>query len=471
MPILPEQLLTDSLRALPQGQAVARILAAALRAVDPSEAVSRALSRRGSLLIAGDRSYDLDQFDRIFVVGAGKAGAPMAAAAAALLHGRLAGGVVIVKEGHGWSEPAAGLENTTILEASHPVPDERGVAATRRLIDLLNQAGERDLVLCLISGGGSALLTSPAPRLELADLQALTRLLLASGADIIQINTLRKHLDEIKGGGLARLAAPASVLTLVLSDVVGDPLDVIASGPTVADPSTFAEAWQILEQYGLLEQAPAPVLSSLQDGLQGLLPDTPKPGDPLFKRVYNLVVGSNLQAAQAAALQAAAEGFYPLLLTTSLRGEARQAGRALAALAQQLSAPWAGGFPRPACLICGGETTVTLKGSGQGGRNQELALAAVPGLTGLEGVILVALATDGGDGPTPAAGAAAASQTLERARRLGLDPSEYLERNDAYHFFQPLGDLLLPGPTLTNVNDLTFLFIGLNQPIGIKIAS
>jgi glycerate 2-kinase len=382
----------------------------------------------------------------------------MAAASARILGKRLTTGVIIVKEGHSVSERDCGMGKIALFEAAHPVPDQRGAAATLGLIKLLEQAGPEDLVICLISGGGSALLTAPAPGLDLYDLQALTRSLLASGADINQINTLRKHLDEIKGGGLARLAAPATVITLILSDVVGDSLDIIASGPTVPDPSTFAQAWQILEQYRLLEQTPPAILNRLERGRKGLLPDTPKPGDALFNRVQNLIVGSNRQAAHAAEQQALAEGIHPFLLTTSLRGEARQAGRALAGLAQQLSSPTARDFPQPSCLICGGETTVTLQGSGLGGRNQELALAAVEGLAGLDGFILVTLATDGGDGPTPAAGAVVTDSSLSRAQRLRLVPAAFLEKNDSYHFFQSLDDLLMPGPTLTNVNDLTFLF-------------
>ncbi|HWQ15006.1 MAG TPA: DUF4147 domain-containing protein, partial [Roseiflexaceae bacterium] len=344
-----------------------------------------------------------------------------------------------------------------VIEAGHPVPDERSVAAGRAVAALLAGATERDLVLVLISGGGSALLTLPVPGVALDDMQALTRALLASGASINEINALRKHLDRVKGGGLARMAHPATLAALALSDVVGSPLDVIASGPTVADTSTFADAWGVLERYGLADSAPGPILDHLRRGLAGAAPETPKPGDPALEGVQNVVVGSNAQAAAAALEAARAEGFHPLLLTTYLQGEAREIGRALAAVAREIAAS-GNPLPRPACLVAGGETTVTLRGAGRGGRNQELALAAAADLAGLEGVALVALATDGDDGPTDAAGAVATGETLARAQALGLDLANHLARNDAYPFFAALDDLLRPGPTHTNVNDLMFLF-------------
>jgi hydroxypyruvate reductase len=468
----PDLLLTDSLRAAPWGSAVARIMAAALDAVDPAAAIHRYLRRDGSLLHAGERTYDLRHYQRVFVVGAGKAGTPMARAAAEIVGDQLAGGVVLVK-----SYGDAEIENAelkvqnerprdqfsilnsqfSIVPAGHPIPDERGVAGARRIARLLDQTTERDLVIALISGGGSALLTLPAEGIGLAELQALTNILLRCGANINEINTLRKHLDQAKGGGLARLAQPASVLTLVLSDVIGSPLDVIGSGPTVPDTSSFGDAYAVLERYDVVADTPAPIVDRLRRGMAGQIAETPKPGDQQFARVQNLIVGSNPQAAAAALGAARAAGFNTLLLTTFLQAEAREAGRVLAAVARELADS---GQPlaRPACLIAGGETTVTLRGAGRGGRNQELALAAVPDLAGLPDVALVALATDGGDGPTDAAGAVATGATLARANALGLDPAAHLARNDAYPFFEALGDLLKPGPTETNVNDLAFVF-------------
>lgn len=455
----------ETLKTAPWGGAVARILAAALQAVEPGEAVRRQASRLGDRLIIAGREYDLGRFRGVWIVGAGKAGAPMARSMAAVLGDRLAGGLVIVKEGHlgetggSLQSPSAspGSEKLHWVEAGHPLPDERGVAGAAQIAALLANLGGDDLVICLISGGGSALMVSPAPGVALADLQALTQSLLASGASIDEINTLRKHLEQLKGGGLARLAAPAHLVTLILSDVVGDPLDVIASGPTVPDPTTFADAWAVVERYGLQDRLPAGLADHLRRGCRGELPETPKPGDPLFERVQNVIIGSNLGAAQAALRQAQAEGFHTLLLTSQLQGEARQAGRFLAAILRQVDASGQP-LPRPACLAAGGETTVTLRGDGLGGRNQELALGAVCDLAGLDSVALVALATDGGDGPTDAAGAIVTGQTLGRARQLGLDPAHFLARNDAYRFFDPLGDLIRTGPTHTNVTDLAFLF-------------
>jgi glycerate 2-kinase len=345
----------------------------------------------------------------------------------------------------------------SILESGHPIPDQRGVAGAQRMAELLARAGERDLVLALISGGGSALLTLPAPGITLADMQALTAALLACGANINEINTLRKHLDQIKGGGLARLAHPATLATLVLSDVVGNPLDVIASGPTVADPSTYADAYAILERYRIVEKTPPAILEHVRRGMANAAEESLKPGDARLERVQNLIVGSNRQAADAALAAARTEGFNTLLLTTYLQGEAREVGRILAAIARELAVS---GHPlaRPACVVAGGETTVTLRGDGKGGRNQELALAAIADLDGLRDVALVALATDGGDGPTDAAGAVVTGTTAERARALALDSLDHLARNNAYPFFAALGDLLLPGPTQTNVNDLAFMF-------------
>jgi glycerate 2-kinase len=451
-----ESFMTHSLRAHPAGAAVSRVLAAALDAVDPDAAVRRCLRREDGRLWVGERVFDLAKVRRVWVVGAGKAGFPMARAAADVLGEWVAGGLVIVKDGYAPRD--AKLPGIEICEASHPLPDERGAAATRRMAGILNHLTHDDLVLCLISGGGSALLTAPAEGVSLADLQSMTMVLLGCGASINEINTLRKHVDLAKGGGLARWAAPAQVAALILSDVIGDPLDVIASGPCVPDSSTFADALAVLERYALLETVPAGIREHLQAGLRGELAETPKPADGLFARVSNFVVASNYQAAQAALAQARREGWGTLLLTTFLQGEARQAGRTLAAIARQV-AQTGEPLPRPTCLVVGGETTVTLRGGGLGGRNQELALGAAAEMSGLPNALLVALATDGGDGPTDAAGAVVTGDTLSRAAAGGLSPGDFLANNDAYHFFAPLGDLLLPGPTQTNVNDLAFLFI------------
>jgi hydroxypyruvate reductase len=463
-----QRLLTQTLRSESWGAAVARILAAALAAVEPAAAVQRHLRREQSLLYVGPDSYNLDAYERVFVVGAGKAGAPMARATAEVLGPYLSEGVVIIKdEGpETASTPPVAAEGMSLSlpTARHPLPDERGVAATQRIADLLGQTTERDLVLVLISGGGSALLTLPAPGVTLDDLQQLTQMLLASGAPINEINSLRKHLDQVKGGGLARMAAPATLAALVLSDVVNNPPDVIASGPTVPDSSTFTDALAVLERYQLQERAPSSVLAYLQAGQRGEADETPKAGDPLFEHTRYVLVGSNRQAAQTALQAAQQEGCHTLLLTTAAQGEARVVGQLLANIARELATTGCSGdvhaprLPRPACLVLGGETTVTLRGEGRGGRNQELALAAVREMAGLSAVALVTLATDGGDGPTDAAGAVVTGATLERAQAAGLDPDQFLANNNAYPFFEQLGDLLKPGATHTNVNDLAFVF-------------
>ncbi len=463
--------MTYSLNTAPWGQRAARIMAAAIRAVEPGAAVAQFMRLEDERLIISEQVYNLNKYRRIFLIGAGKAGAPMASTAAEILGPRLNRSIIIVKEGHtgsyilhdvdyGKTISAHAPEHTgviRILEAGHPLPDERGVTGAQQIEDLLSGTQPDDLVICLISGGGSSLLVSPSPGITLDDMQELTTSLLACGANINEINALRKHLDRVKGGGLAGMAAPAAVATLILSDVIGDPLDVIASGPTVPDPSTYEQAYQILERYNLLGRAPRSITARLEGGQRGELPETPKPGDPVFERVQNVIIGSNIQAARAAVSQAQKEGLHTLLLTTWLQGEAHQAGRFLAAVGRQINAD---NQPvvRPACVIAGGETTVTIKGDGLGGRNQEMALGAVSELAGLPDSALITLATDGGDGPTDAAGAVVTGETQYQAHQMGLSPDDFLVRNDAYNFFEPLGDLLKPGPTHTNVNDLAFLF-------------
>lgn len=455
-----DRLLTHSLRAARRGADLAQIMAAALQAVDPAAAVRRFLRRDGATLHIADRAYDLRALRRVIVLGAGKAGAPMAAAAAAILGDRIDAGLIIVKDGY--ADHASRLtphaSRLAIVEAGHPLPDARGVAGAERIAELAASASADDLVLLLLSGGGSALLTLPADGITLDDKIAMTDVLLRCGATINEINALRKHVSLIKGGRLAELAAPAHVAALILSDVVGSPLDVIASGPAVPDPSTYADAWNVIHRYGIADHLPASIILRLQHGLAGNVSETPKPGNPIFERVQQVIVGSNELAALVALEEGQKRGLNTLLLTTYLQGEARVAGAVLAAIAREIALhdrP----VPKPALLLAGGETTVTLRGDGVGGRNQELALGAVDGLRGLQNAILVALATDGGDGPTDAAGAVVTGASRDRARAMELDPHAFLRRNDAYHFFARLDDLLKPGPTRTNVNDLALLLI------------
>ena len=475
-------------------QRATKIMTAALNAVDPEQALRRHVRREGKWLHVGERSYDLDTRERVFVVGGGKAGSPMALAIADLLGDRLTAGLINVKHGHtatrwqvtfgshhlslppalkteqpdpvGSPGPTAGRSGDRpgtistvldIVEAGHPVPDAAGLAGARRILDLLDGLTERDLVICLISGGGSALLPLPAPGITLDDLQALTGVLLRSGATINEFNAVRKHCSQLKGGQLARRAAPAALVCLILSDVVGSPLDTIASGPTVPDPTTFADAYTVLERYGIVEKVPPSITARLRRGLAGEIAETPKPGAPCFRRVQNVVIGDNRIAARAAQAEAELLGFRSQILTTYAEGEAREVAKVCAALAKEMADSGTVLAP-PACLLLGGETTVTVRGQGKGGRNQELTLAAARALDGWERTMVVSLATDGTDGPTDAAGAVATGSTISRARALGLDPAAHLANNDAYPFFAALGDLIFTGPTNTNVNDLVFVF-------------
>jgi len=438
--------MTQSFRGAHWGEKVSRILGASIAAVNPYAAVTRCLQLDGEELTAGEKTYDLSHYKHIYVVGAGKAGLPMAQAVVDVLGDRITAGQVTVKEGHAGGVKV--VENVRIAEAGHPLPDERGVKSTQEILDLLAGTTGRDLVICLISGGGSALLTAPVAGVTLEDLRSLTDSLLACGATITEINTLRKQLDRVKGGGLVTAAAPAQVLGLILSDVVGDPLDVIASGPTVPNLQTTADALAVIEKYDLASQISPNILAILETTTQLSNDSAAQP--------YNCLVGCNETAARAAITHAQQEGFNTEVLTTTLQGEARDVGRELAGKLRK--AATGGNIERPFLMIAGGETTVTIQGDGAGGRNQEMALAAVGPLAGLEDVAFIALATDGGDGPTDAAGAVVTGEALGRAQALGLDPSEYLANNDSYTFFSKLGDCLMTGPTQTNVNDLVFLF-------------
>jgi len=440
----------------PRGRAdMLAILDAALDAVDPYAAVARAVERRGHLLRVEGRSFDLARCRALYLLGAGKAGSPMARALEDRLGERLHAGLVVVKEGH--AEPTRIVQ---VLEAGHPVPDDRAVEAGRRILALAHRAREDDLVFCVLSGGGSALLEMPAPGIPLDDLQATTQVLLACGATIHEINVLRKHLSQIKGGQLARAVHPAWLVTLVLSDVVGNPLDVIASGPTVPDASTWQDAWAVVTRYGLEERLPPAVVARLRAGLRGQVPETPKPGDPVFERTCTLVVADNAQAAQAAREQAASLGYHALVLTTYLEAQAAEVGKMLAALGKEVLLR---GNPvsAPACLVLGGESTVVLgEHPGKGGRNQEVALAAALALEGVDRHIQVAaLATDGTDGPTDSAGGLVDGTTCARARAQGMEPLDHLRRHDAYPLLQRVGDMLFTGPTRTNVNDLYVVLV------------
>jgi len=442
-----ESFRTASLGRLREGQAIARILAASINAVEPGAAVARCFHRSGDILTAGGREYHLADFRSVQLLGIGKAAVPMSLQIASTLGKRLDSGLIISK--HAGAAPGTRL---TCLTGGHPLPDGSSLEAGKKALDTLAGLTPDDLLICPISGGGSALVATPVDGVTLQDIQALTAALLACGASIDEINLVRRRLERLKGGGLARLSNGATILSLLLSDVIGNRLEAIASGLTAPDPAGRAQAMAVLDRYGLHSQVPASIRATLEHG-----PETPKPGDPIFARVHNLIVGSNLLAAQAALTQARAEGFNPYLLRVDLQGEAAQAAFELATCLRQARLTGEPA-PRPACIVAGGETTVVLHGNGKGGRNTELALAAVTELADFPGVALVTLATDGEDGPTDAAGAVVTGESFRRAAELKLQPDDHLSRNDSYTFFAALDDLLKPGPTGTNVNDLVFLF-------------
>ncbi|MGH7381659.1 MAG: glycerate kinase type-2 family protein [Candidatus Methylomirabilales bacterium] len=434
-------------------KAAGEIFQAALDAANPRIAIHRYVRREGEKLLADGAVYDLDR-GRVYVVGAGKACAAMAAAVEEVLGDRIRDGVVVVKDG-----TALPLRRIRVVQAGHPVPDTRGVEGTSAIRGLLTETRPEDLVIVLISGGGSALLPAPVHGTTLAEKQAMTRALLACGATIEEINAVRKHCSRIKGGQMARALFPARSLTLILSDVIGDPLDAIASGPTVPDTTTYGEALEVLRRYRLEDRIPVSILRHLERGARGEIPETPKAGDPCFATAHHCIVGNNLQSLLAARDRAARLGFQALLLTTALKGESREVAKVLAALLLEMRRS---GHPLspPTCLLLGGETTVTVRGKGKGGRSQELVLAGAIAIAGGRDLVIWSAGTDGTDGPTDAAGAVADGDTWTRAKEIGLDPLRALEENDAYHFFEGLGDLIKTGPTLTNVMDVILLLAG-----------
>jgi glycerate 2-kinase len=440
----PDRFLTHTLRIHPKGDAITRILAAALDSVEPGGVLARCVAcDENTLTVSGKR---VELTGQVFALGIGKAAAAMTGSLAVILGTRLAGGLVVTKHLPEKSDPR--LE---VIIGGHPLPDTRSLAAGKRVEEFVGQLKADDLLICLISGGGSALVASPVEGVSLGDLQSLTTLLLACSARVDDINILRRQLDNLKGGGLARMAFPAQVVSLILSDVVGNPLETIASGPTVPSPTSSKDALSVLKRYGLEDKCPARISEILQQA-----GNMPKQGES-FEHVQNFIVGSNLIAAQSALKEAAEAGFHPYLLRTDLQGEAREVARDLSI---QLRWAWKMGdpVPRPACILAGGETTVALRGAGQGGRNTELALAAVSELADFPDVMLVTLATDGEDGNTDAAGAVVTGDSWRRGMSLDMNSSEFLNRNDSYSYFSALHDLLKPGSTGTNVNDLTFLF-------------
>jgi glycerate-2-kinase len=424
----------------------------AVEAVHPYALTLQNITLAGNLLHIAGESVELTHINHIYITGAGKATAAMAKAVEDVLGNRISGGIIIVKYGH-----TADLQHITTIEAAHPVPDETGVNGTKQLIQLIEKATENDLIITLLSGGGSALLIDLPPGCTLAELQTCFTSLLHSGASIEEMNTVRKHLSGVKGGQLTKTVYPARQITLILSDVIGDPMDVIASGPTVADPTTYKDAWQVIEKYQLQQVISPNIRIHLQAGVTGQIAETPKPGDPVLELTSNYIIGSNAIALQAAQNKARQKGFYTQILGADISGDAAEAAIRLVAQARQLAEDTT--VPKPACLLMGGETTVAVTGKGKGGRNQHLALAASLLLSPEDDIVILAAGTDGSDGPTEAAGAVVHGSTVQTAAEKGIHAKEYLQNNDSYHFFELTGGHIMTGPTMTNVMDIMIALV------------
>ncbi|HON38821.1 MAG: glycerate kinase [Pseudomonadota bacterium] len=437
------------------------IFSHALRRVDPYEMIIRSMSVENDTLVishgAGTLREDLRSYRDIMVLGIGKASSKMGMAMEEILGERISRGAVVTKYGH--AEP---LKSIQVMQAGHPIPDKNSVAGARALFDLASGADEKTLIINLVSGGGSALFSLPPEGISLKDKQAATKVLLESGADIGEINCIRKHLSQVKGGLFARAAFPARMINIILSDVVGDRLDTIASGIAVPDDTTYDQALDIVNRYHIRDRLPASVVDYLESGKKGEVPDTPKQGDPVFDRVLNILLGNNLAACIAARDHGVSLGYRAVLLTSTLTGEAREAAKFFAAIARDIRKGTAD-FARPALILAGGETTVTIRGTGKGGRNQEMVLSFLNEFsgnqTGLEGIYFLSAGTDGTDGPTDAAGALIGPDLLHEAARLGLNPGAYLGNNDSYHFFEQAGGLFITGPTNTNVCDIQLMIV------------
>jgi glycerate 2-kinase len=429
------------------------IFSAGLRPVDPFDAVMRTLELRNNHLQVALKTYDLAAIQNIYVAGCGKAAARMALAVETLLQNRICGGIAVVKYGHGLQ-----LDKIKTVEAGHPIPDLAGLNGARAVMNLARECGAADLLIFLISGGGSALLPCPVDGLSLEDKQKTTKALLQSGATIQEVNAVRKHISKIKGGRLAQVAAPAQLIALILSDVIDDSTEAIASGPTAPDSSTYADCLRIIDRYDKLREIPPAVIDVLDRGAKGEIAETPKPSDKVFDTVQNIIVGNNRAAVAAAQRHAEALGYRTTVLSTSMAGESRVVAKSHVALAKDIRRSNSPSSP-PNCLISGGETTVTVRGEGLGGRNQEFCLSAAVEIEGLDGLVILSGGTDGSDGPTDAAGAIVDGSTIDRGRAKKLDAKKFLERNDSYHFLQATGDLLVTGPTFTNVMDLQITLI------------
>ncbi len=427
-------------------------LEAALEAANPKKIIKSKVTLKGNTLRIDRHKFDLNKFRRIFVVGGGKASGEMAEALELILENRISRGIVNIPYNNGPYK----TRKIELHEASHPIPDNAGKRGAKKMLDLVSHAANNDLVFCLISGGGSSLMPLPRDKVTLKDKQQITDALLKSGATINEINTIRKHISNFKGGWLAKKAYPATIVNLILSDVIGDPLDFIASGPTVPDSTTFGDAAEILRRYNLWGNLPQSVKDVVVDGQKGLIAETPKQGDEVFRKVYNVVVGNNRSATSAAYGNLRKAGVQSLLLTSFLEGEAKHVGTMLGSIAEEIEAS-GNPLPKSCGIVVGGETTVNVVGNGKGGRNQEIALSAALKISNMDGVVIASLSTDGIDGPTDAAGALVDGKTIIRFKKQKLDAKSFLDNNDSYCFFSNLSDLIFTGLTRTNVNDVSII--------------
>ena len=428
---------------------------AALSAVDPRNAVYRTVKVHGETLVINDLKFDLKDIGNIYVIGGGKASGAMAEAIEKVLGDLIKKGVVNVLKG---TEKSFKVRKIKLVGATHPIPSEIGVSGVREMLKIAEKAGENDLVIVLISGGGSALMPMPAPPVTLEEKKKVTQLLLKCGATINEINAVRKHISGFKGGQLARAIYPATTVALIISDVVGDPLDTIASGPTAPDTTTFHDAYKVLTFYNIIKDVPKSVRERIERGLKGEIPETPKPGDKIFKKVHNIIIANNKTACRAAEEKAKEYGANTMILSTFIEGEARHVGTVLAGIVREIH-KFNEPIKKPVVIILGGETTVTVTGKGKGGRNQELVLSSAIRIRGLEGTAILSIGTDGIDGITDAAGGIVDSTTMDRGIENGLDILDYLSNNDSYSYLKKTGDLVITGPTGSNVNDIMLIVL------------
>jgi glycerate-2-kinase len=429
-----------------------QIFLAGVASVLPDRLISGRMSLKDNCLIIEDLSFSLETVDNIFVIGAGKASAMMGAEVEKILADRISGGHIVVKYGH-----SCKLKYIDVSEAGHPVPDSKGLSATKEILKIAEMAGCNDLVICLLSGGGSALLSDVPSGVSPADMIKVNDLLINSGACISEINAVRKHLSAVKGGQLARVVYPATLVNLILSDVPGDPLDVIASGPTVPDPTTFMQAITVFSSFGLIETIPQNILKALREGVDGKRPETPKPGDPVFDKTFNILVGSNRMALEEAKSKALDFNINAIIIDDKLQGDTTTVAEYIVETSLKFRNDK--NEVKPVCLLFGGETTVKMTGKGAGGRNQHLALLSAFLLRDHPGITILSAGTDGNDGPTDAAGAVVDSDTIAGALSRKIDPEKHLAEFNSYHFFKKSGGQIITGPTMTNVMDIIVVIV------------